>query len=291
MNIKGKTLRECIKEAEEKKVAIGHFNIADTEALHAIFNAAKGLGVPVIIGTSEGERDFVGVKQAVALVKSLREEHDYPIFLNADHTYSVDRAKEAVDAGYDAVIFDGTKLPFEENVAQMKEVADYAHSADPNIVVEGEIGYIGTSSKVLDTLPEGVDPVGAVTTEEEIARYVKETGVDLVAPAVGNLHGMLKDGKNPELNIEQIGKLRKAGGVPMVLHGGSGISDDDFRSAIQAGIAIVHINTEIRIAYREGIEEVIKDKPDEIAPYRLLKRGVENMQEVVEKRLRLFNNI
>ncbi|NQV92942.1 class II fructose-bisphosphate aldolase [Candidatus Kaiserbacteria bacterium] len=286
-----KTLRECIKEAEEKKVAIGHFNISDTEGLHAIFNAAKKLNVPVIIGTSEGERDFIGVKQAVALVKSLREEYDYPIFLNADHTYSVERAKEAIDAGYDAVIFDGTKLSFEENIAHMKEVVEYARSINPEIVVEGEIGYIGTSSKMLDELPEGVDPVGAVTTEEEIVTYVKETGVDLTAPAVGNLHGMLKSGKNPELNIEQIALLRKTGGVPMVLHGGSGISDDDFKAAIQAGIAIVHINTEIRVAYREGIEEVIKENPDEIAPYRLMKKGVENMTEVVEKRLRLFNNL
>ena len=286
-----KTLRECISEAEANKVAIGHFNISDTEGLHAIFNAARTLNVPVIIGTSEGERDFVGVKQAVALVKSLREEHDYPIFLNADHTYSIEKIKEAVDAGYDAVIFDGTKLPFEENLAKTKEAVEYARSVNPEIIVEGEIGYIGTSSKVLDELPEGVDPVGAVTTEEEVTRYVKETGVDLVAPAVGNLHGMLKYGKNPELNIGQISTLRKAGGVPMVLHGGSGISDEDFRAAIEAGISIVHINTEIRIAYRKGIEEVIKENPDEIAPYRLMKKGVEGMAEVVEKRLRLFNNL
>lgn len=286
-----KTLRENIAEAETNKVAIGHFNISDTEGLHAIFNAAKKINVPVIIGTSEGERDFVGVRQAVALVKSLREEYNYPIFLNADHTYSVERIKEVVDAGYDAVIFDGTKLPFEENVEETKKAVEYARSVNPDIIVEGEIGYIGTSSKVLDELPEGVDPTGAVTTEEEVAQYVKETGVDLVAPAVGNLHGMLKGGRNPELNIEQISLLRKAGGVPMVLHGGSGISDNDFNSAIKAGIAIVHINTEIRVAYRKGIEEVFKEKPDEIAPYRFLKGGVEGMTEVVEKRLRLFSNL
>ncbi|HEC32893.1 MAG TPA: class II fructose-bisphosphate aldolase [Candidatus Kaiserbacteria bacterium] len=286
-----KTLREYVTEAESNKVAIGHFNISDTEGLHAIFNAARKLDVPVIIGVSEGERDFVGVKQAVALVKSLREEYNYPIFLNADHTYSVERIKEVVDAGYDAVIFDGTKLSFEENIAETKKAVEYARSVNPEIIVEGEIGYIGSSSKVLNKLPEGVDPVGAVTTKEEITRYVKETGVDLVAPAVGNLHGMLKGGKNPKLNIEQIAVLREAGGVPMVLHGGSGISDDDFRSAIKAGITIVHINTEIRIAYREGIERVLKEKPDEIAPYRFLKGGVDGMEEVVEKRLRLFNSL
>lgn len=286
-----KTLRECITDAEARKVAIGHFNISDTEGLHAIFNAARKLNVPVIIGTSEGERDFVGVKQAVALVKSLREEYKYPIFLNADHTYSVERAKEAIDAGYDAVIFDGTKLSLEDNVLQTKEVVTYARSVNPDVLVEGEIGYIGTSSKVLDELPAGVDPEGAITTKEEIAQYVRETGVDLVAPAVGNLHGMLKGGKNPALNISAIKELRNAGGVPMVLHGGSGISDEDFRSAIEAGISIVHINTEIRVAYREGIEEVLKDDSHEIAPYRLMKKGVENMSSVVEKRLQLFGNL
>ncbi len=286
-----KSLREYVAEAEVNKVAIGHFNISDTEQLHAIFNTAKKLNLPIIIGTSEGERDFVGVKQAVALVKSLREEHNYPIFLNADHTYSLERVKEVVDAGYDAVIFDGTKLPFEENIAETKKAVEYARSVDANIIVEGEIGYIGTSSKVLDELPKGVDPEGAVTTEEEVSRYVKETGVDLAAPAVGNLHGMLKGGKNPMLNIEQIVKLRKAGGVPIVLHGGSGISDEDFRSAIEAGVSTIHINTEIRIAYREGIEEALKENPDEIAPYRFMKKGAENVAKVVEKRLRLFNNI
>ncbi|MEX0652036.1 MAG: class II fructose-bisphosphate aldolase [Candidatus Paceibacterota bacterium] len=286
-----KTLREHIAEAEVNKVAIGHFNISDTEGLRAIFTAAKKLNVPVIIGVSEGERDFIGVQQAVALVKSLREEHNYPIFLNADHTYSVERAKEAIDAGYDAVIFDGTKLLLEDNIAQTKEVVDYAHGVNPDILVEGEIGYIGTSSKVLNELPEGVDPEGAVTTAEEITQYVQETGLDLVAPAVGNLHGMLKGGKNPALNIEAIKALRISGGVPMVLHGGSGISDEDFTTAIKTGISIVHINTEIRVAYREGIEAVIKNNPDEIAPYRLMKKGVENMTEVVEKRLRLFNNL
>src|SRR3990172_8718319 len=116
-----KTLREVIRDAESNHVAVGHFNISNIEGLWAIFHAARNLKLPVIIGTSEGERDFVGVKQAVALVKSLCEEFDYPIFLNADHTYSFDRVKEAIDAGYDSVIFDGAKLSFEENVVLTKQ--------------------------------------------------------------------------------------------------------------------------------------------------------------------------
>jgi len=122
-------LREVIAEAEDKKVAIGHFNISDTGQLWGIFNAARTVGVPVIIGVSEGERDFIGLHQAVALVRSLREEFDFPIFINADHTYSLDRVKEAIDAGCDAVIFDGNKVSHEENISISKQCVEYAHGS------------------------------------------------------------------------------------------------------------------------------------------------------------------
>ncbi|MBI2108635.1 MAG: class II fructose-bisphosphate aldolase [Parcubacteria group bacterium] len=287
-----KTLREIIVDAEKNKVAIGHFNISNLETLWGIFNAARKLNVPVIIGTSEGERDFVGVRQAVALVKSLREEFDYPVFLNADHTYSFERVKEAVDAGYDAVIFDGTKLPLAENIKITKQCVEYARSVNKHILVEGELGYIGTSSKLLDAIPEGAAVRDEMLTKpKEFSQFIKETGVDLAAPAVGNLHGMLKSGKNPNLNISRIQELRVAGGVPLVLHGGSGISDEDFKNAIAAGISIVHINTEIRVAYKSGVQMGIQENPDEIAPYKFIKEAVRAVEEVVEKRLKLFNNL
>ena len=303
-----KTLRDVIKESENKKVAIGHFNISNLETLKGIFAAARSLSapaslasqekraaqkldVPVIIGTSEGERKFVGVKQAVALVKSLREEFDYPIFLNADHTYSFEGVKEAVDAGYDAVIFDGTKLPLEENIKITKQCVEYAKSVNPDILVEGEIGYIGSSSKLLDEVPEGAQiNEEALTKPEELKQFVKETGVDLVAPAVGNLHGMLKHGKNPALDIKRIEELREAGGVPVVLHGGSGITDEDFVKAIKAGISTVHINTEIRIAYKQAVQMALQENPDEITPYKYMKKVVQAVEKVVEERIKLFNS-
>ncbi|MDP3726003.1 MAG: class II fructose-bisphosphate aldolase [bacterium] len=284
------SLKEIIAAAEQKKVAIGHFNISNIEALWGIVFAAKKLNVPVIIGTSEGERDFVGVKQAVALVKSIREELGHPIFLNADHTYSFEKVKEAIDAGYDAVIFDGAQLPLEENIKITKQCVEYARSVNPDIIVEGEIGYIGSSSKLLDEIPEGAGVIGkALTKPEELKRFVKETGVDLVAPAVGNLHGMLKSGKNPALDIKRIKELREAGSVPLVLHGGSGITDDDFRKAIKAGISIVHINTEIRVAYKKALQLSLQESEDEVAPYKLLKPARDAVERVVEERLKLFN--
>lgn len=282
-------LLELIKEAEARNVAIGHFNISDLAALRAIVRAAKELGVPVIIGVSEGEREFIGVKQVAAIVKSFRES-GMPIFLNADHTYSLEKIKEAVAAGFDAVIFDGAKLPLEENIKKTKEVVDYVKSINPEMIVEGEIGYIGTSSKILESVPEGAAVKAEdLTKPEEAARFVKETGVDLLAPAVGNLHGMFSNAPNPALNIGRVKEIRKASGVPLVLHGGSGITDSDFSASIKAGISVIHINTEIRLAWHDGIVAALKENPQEIVPYKILPKAEMAVYEVVKNRLVLFN--
>ena len=286
-----KTLKQIIKEAEEKNIAIGHFNISNIEGLWAIFNSAKELNVPVIIGASEGEREFFGTKQVVDVVKSLREEFDYPIYCNADHCHSFDSLKNAVDSGFDAVIFDGSKLSLEENIEITKKCVEYAKSINPDILMEGEIGYIGGSSKILDEIPEGVALGEMMTTTEDAKRFVDKTGVDLFSPAVGNLHGMLKNTKNPELNIERIKEIKEAVEIPLVLHGGSGISDEDFVKAIENGISVVHINTEIRLAYRQALEKSLKENPDEIAPYKIMKPVVDSMKEVVKNRLELFSGM
>ena len=286
------SLRETIKKAEEKGVAIGHFNISDSTQLWGIFNAAHTLNVPVIIGTSEGEQDFIGGKQAVALVRSIREAYDFPIFLNADHHYSLESVKEAIDLGYDSVIFDGNKVSYDENVAIAKAAVLYARSSGRDVLVEAELGNIGQSSKLLDEIPEGAEITEEMMTKpDQLKAFVDATCVDLIAPAVGNLHGMLKHGKNPNLSIPRIKELRETGNIPMVLHGGSGISDDDFRGAIDAGMGIVHINTEIRRAYRDGIQKYLNENPEEIAPYRYLKQGRDELETVVTERLRLFNKM
>ena len=290
------TLLEIIKDAETRKIAIGHFNISDLTALKAIVAASAELNLPVIIGLSEGERDFVGVKQAMALIKSLREEYsaraiNIPIYLNADHTYSLERIKEVVEAGFDSVIFDGAKLSFEENIIRTKEVVRYIKSVRPEVVVEGELGYIGTSSEILSEIPAGASMEGNLTKPEDAARFVKETGIDMLAPAVGNIHGMFKNIPEPHLDIERIKAIRIAAGVPLVLHGGSGTSDADFTAAINAGISLIHINTEIRLAWRKGIEGSMQMSPDEVAPYKLLKESYKNIYDVVTARMRLFNNL
>jgi fructose-bisphosphate aldolase, class II len=292
MNTNSRTLRQAVAEAREKKVAIGHFNISNMEGLWGVFRAAQSLGVPVIIGVSEGERDFVGVRQAAALVRSLREQYDYPIFLNADHTYSFDRVKEAIDAGFDSVIFDGAKLPFEENVRLTKQCVEYARGCGRDVLVEGELGFIGQSSKILDAIPEGVDlGDGSLTDPAKAKEFVEQTGVDMLAPAVGNFHGMLRGGVDPKLNIKRVQAIAHATGVPLVLHGGSGNSEDDFKQSIAAGISIVHINTEIRVAYKQGLMKGLQENPDEVAPYKFLRESVKAVEEVVMKKLQMFNNI
>ncbi|MEK7461541.1 MAG: class II fructose-bisphosphate aldolase [Patescibacteria group bacterium] len=281
-----KTLREYLTWAEEKRVALGHFNISDSEGFKAVVEVAKKLNVPVIIGVSEGERDFIGLAEAVSLVKTART-NGFPVFINADHTYSIEKAKLAIDAGVDSVIIDEAEKQYEENIKLTKKVVDYARARGTGTMVEGELGFIGQSSKVINELPRGVSEK-TQTDPQEAAKFVLETGVDLFAPSVGNVHGIIKTG-NPKLNIGRIKSIKKKVEVPLVLHGGSGISDDDFSAAIDAGIRIIHINTELRIAYKEGIEEGIKS--DEIAPYKFLAEGVEEMKKVINKRLRLFNKL
>jgi fructose-bisphosphate aldolase class II len=289
-----KSLRESIKEAEEKKVAIGHFNISNLEGVWAVFNSARKLGVPVIIGVSEGERDFVGVRQIRAIVTSLQEEFDYPIYLNADHTYSFERVKEAVEAGYDSVIFDGAKLSFDENVKITKQCADfikdYNHKNGTDILLEAEFGYIGQSSKILDGVPDGVSiDEGNLTDSQQAKEFVESTGVDLFAPAVGNIHGMFRGGVDPALHIDLVKEIKDVVKVPLVLHGGSGNSKEDFQNSIKNGISIVHINTELRVAFRKGLELGLEEKKDEVAPYKFLKRSREEMEKLVEEKLKLFN--
>ena len=279
------TLREAIESAREKGIALGHFNVSDSNQFNAIVAASVAADMPVVVGASEGERKFFGVRALAALVASARGS-GAPVYLNADHTYSIELIKEAIDAGFDAVIFDGSHLPLEENIAQTRTAVAYARGCGREVLVEGEIGRIGTSSKLLEKAPDDIDK--ELTSPDEAARFVRETGVDLLAPAVGTMHGRLKSGEMPRIDTKRIEEIREAVGVPLVLHGGSGSTDGDFVAAVKAGIALVHINTDIRVAYRKGIEAGLAKDVDEIAPYRFLVPGVEGVKQATERYIRMF---
>jgi len=282
-----KTLREYIKEAEEKKVAIGHFNISNLEGFHGVYNAAKKLNVPVIIGLSEGEEDFVGRNEAIGMIKQIREKENFPIFLNADHHYSFERVKLAVDAGFDSVIFDGANLSFDENVKLTKQCVEYIKNVNPTMLIEAELGYIGSGSNIKYTIPKGA---GIKTIPEDAKRFVELTGIDMLAPSVGSIHGIIKSGE-PHIDEKLVAEIKKATGIPLVLHGGSGLRDEDFTNAIAAGISIIHISTEIRLAYDETLIKSIIDNPKETTPYKILEPTVDAIEKIVEARLKLFNGI
>lgn len=283
------SLKQTIASAKEGKYALGHFNFSTMDNLHAVISGAISVDVPAVVGLSEGERDFFGIEEAVATIKAVRERTNYPIFLNADHTYSFERVKEVIDAGFDSVIFDGTELESAENIRITKQCVDYAHAQSREVLVEAEIGYIGKSSKMLDSIPDdAATTLDDMPSVAEIQNFVAQTGVDLIAPAVGNIHGMLKNAPNPRLAIDHIRDISTNVAAPIVLHGGSGIADDDFRQAIQAGVAMVHINTEMRKAWKEVLVSTLAQDPDEVAPYKMMRPSQKAVQAVVEGRLRLF---
>jgi fructose-bisphosphate aldolase class II len=285
-------LKELILEANQNFKVIWHFNVSDISMIRAIFDVAYNLKKPVILGVSEGERNFFGVSQIVALVKSLRAEYNFPIFLNADHSHSFETAKQAIDLGFDAVIFDGSRLSLEENISETRRVVEYKNKINPDILIEGELGYIGAHSEVLKDLPEGavINP-DFFTKPEEAKNFILQTGVDLFSPAVGNVHGIiLKNGQvlNPKIDTERIFEIKKQTNAPLVLHGGSGIPENDFILAVKSGINIIHISTELRLAWRNSIEEFLKQNIEELAPYKILSSSYSAVYKIIEKYLKLM---
>jgi fructose-bisphosphate aldolase, class II len=265
------TLRNVLERAQSNGIAVGHFNVSDLVLLKAVSAAAEELNVPVIVGASEGERKFMGVAQLAALVKSLREENGFPIFLNADHTHSLDSAIAAAKAGFDSIVFDLSALPLEANIRQTKQALETLKSINPAILVEGEIGGIGTGSEIHESAP---DRSKYLTTPQEAKEYVERTGVDILAPAVGNMHGMLQTmvqgNVRKRLDLARIREIKDATGCLLTIN-------------------IVHINTELRVAWRQGLEDALAKNPHEVVPYKLLPTAEESVKQVVLERLRLFN--
>jgi len=282
-------LKDLLKKASESDYALGHFNFSTLEILRAIVQVCQNVKSPVFVGTSEGEAKFVGYKQAVALVKAWREETGLPVFLNADHHKTFESAKGAIDAGYDSVQIDEMSLSLEENMEMSRKVVEYAKSVNPNISVEGGLGYIRGSSEVhkekIEVKPEDM------TTPEEAKRFVEETGVDRLAIVFGNIHGVSLAG-NPRLDIGRLKEIRYAiPDVPLTLHGGSGIKDEDIKATLPHGMSNIHVNTEIRVAYTNALRGRLLSDPDQTTPYKYMDTAVAAAQGVVEGKLKLFGAV
>lgn len=284
-----KNLKYYFDKAQREKWAIGQFNFSDYSQMRAIVNKAAELRSPIILGTSEGESKFFGLVEAVALRKVLRKKTNLPIFLNLDHGKSFEYLKQAVEAGYDMVHFDGSKLPLEENIKITKEVKNYARWR--GVLVEGEVGSIGTDSSKLYAEKFEIKEEN-LTNPKEAKEYVDKTGVNLLTISFGNFHGIEISGIDPNLRLDLLEKIKKeiANKVPMVMHGGSGTPDDDVRQAIKLGIVKVNVNTELRLAFSGNLRRALTEYPEEITPYKFLLRAQLSVEKVVERKIKLFDS-
>jgi fructose-bisphosphate aldolase, class II len=282
---------ELINEYKRAGKAIAHFNISNLDQARAICEVAEELKQPVIIGASEGERAYMGVAMVRTIIDELNQEYTVPIFLNADHTYSLEKVEEVIEAGYDSVIVDGAKLPYEENVALVKQCVDavraYESKTGKRVLIEAELGYIGQSSSLNSALPEGVSEAN-LTTADQAKDFILRTGIDMFAPAIGNVHGMLIDAVEPALHIDRLQEISAVVDAPLVLHGASGNTDEDLKNSIDNGVAIIHINTEIRKAFRDGEMNYLAEHPNEVAPYKFGHEGQEEMKKVVRAKMQLY---
>lgn len=263
-----KNLKYYLNKAKKEKWAIGQFNFSTLEQLRGIMKAAANMKSPVILGTSEGEIKFLGIKEAIALVEILKIKYKVAAFLNLDHGKDMDLIKEVVDFGYSGVHFDGSLIKLKKNIQYAKKVAVLAHSK--GLIAEGEIDDI--NAKVL-------------TGPKEAEEFVKKTNIDSLAIAIGNIHGYHKD---VSLDIERVKEMSSNIKVFLVLHGGSGVSAGQIKKAIRAGISKININTELRIAWRQGIEKGFKR--EEIKPYNVLPEAENAVQKKVEEKIKLFNS-
>lgn len=277
-----------LKSARKGGWAIGQFNFSTMEIMRAIFQAAEKLKSPIIIGTSEGESGFFGIDEAVALKDLFSKKYGVPALLNLDHGKSLDYIKKVVDAGYDLVHFDGSKLPLEENIKITKEVVDYAHKK--GVLVEGEVGIIGGSSVVYKERIEAKEE--DLTDPKEAKFFLEKTKVDCLAINVGTFHGMESSGPSPHIHLSRLKEIREEikNKAFLVLHGGSGTPEEDIKEAIKLGIVKININTESRLAFTNAIKKSFQENEAEIVPYKFLLPSIISVQQVVEEKINLFNS-
>jgi fructose-bisphosphate aldolase class II len=251
--------------------------------------AGKSFDCPIIVGLSEGERKFMNSRRMVNLIKDIRNRENYPIFINADHTHDIDGVKMAIDDGFDSIVVDGSKLSIEDNINFVKEARNYAKKVDSSILIEGEIGFIGDSSKMLDEAPVDVkDLDGFLTKVEDAKRFVSETKVDLFSPSLGTIHGMMRAGNDPQVSTQRISEIKEVVDCPLVLHGGSGTNDEVLEKSVKAGISVVHISTELRLVFRQGLSISLSQNLDEIAPNKYMNEAMTKVKDVVCKKLKIF---
>ncbi len=268
-------LNDVLRPAQQGHYAVGLFNTTDTDMLQAAIEAAEEMRAPIIIGTAEvllpyGELQLIA-PSVIAAAKRAR----VPVVVHYDHGLTFDRCMEALRLGFSSVMYDASAKPYAQNIQETREIVRIAHAF--GVTVEGEIGHVGSA--------DGSDPAGEdrYTTLQEATDYLRDTGVDALAIAIGTAHGAYKTA--PKLSFDRLAQIRAAVDAPLVLHGGSGLSDDDFRRAVQGGIAKVNIFTDLCLAGMAAQKQAVAEKLDYLSARNLKKDAI---REAVMKKMALF---
>ncbi len=265
-----------LKNARTGGYALGAFNTNNLEATKAICAAARESNHPIIIQTTPGAIKYAGLKQIFQIVKTEIEELGIKAAIHIDHAKDFEIIKDCIDMGYRSVMFDGSKLSFEENVAITKKVVEYGHPK--NVAIEAEIGVIGTEEGGVDT------GLGALSDPEQTLKFIQLTGIDSVAVSIGNEHGA-PNGEH--IDVELLREIARIIPIPLVLHGASGLSDEEVKIAIGLGVSKINIDTNIRKAFISGMRDI----PEEAKDYRdILNKSMSNIEEVVKGKINLFRN-
>jgi fructose-bisphosphate aldolase, class II len=277
------SMKEMLIKAKAEGYAVGQFNLNNLEFTQAILQAAEAEKSPVILGVSEGAARYMGgFKTVVKMVEGLLEDYKItvPVAIHLDHGSSFEKCKEAIDAGFTSVMIDASHHPFEENVATTSKVVEYAHSK--GVSVEAELGTVGGQED--DVVAEGViyaDP-------KECEELVKRTGIDCLAPALGSVHGPYKG--EPQLGYPEMEAIGIATGLPLVLHGGTGIPTNDIQKSISLGTAKINVNTENQIASAKAVRETLAAKPEEYDPRKYLGPARDAIKATVIGKMREFGS-
>lgn len=275
-------LSHILKRADEGGWAVGAFNCNNMEIVQAIMRAAAAENAPVILQASQGAIKYAGLDFIVAMVRQAVAETRVPVALHLDHGTSFGQVVRCLRAGFSSVMFDGSQLPFAENVAQSRRVVETAHLV--GVSVEAELGRIGGTEDDIH-----VDEGDALFTDPEEAReFVAQTGVDALAVAVGTAHGRYKG--VPKLDFERLRAIRARVPVPLVLHGSSGVPGEAIREAVRLGVSKVNIDTDIRQRFTDAVRRVLAADPREIDPRRVLGPAREAATEVIREKIRLFGS-
>ncbi|WP_037035710.1 ketose-bisphosphate aldolase [Pseudovibrio sp. JE062] len=277
--VSGKTM---IQHAWENGYAIGAFSAHNAESIRAILTAAEEERAPIMIQVGQKVINTLGLYQMKDMIDTFMRDITVPVCIHLDHSRQFEQTMEATRAGFQSVMFDGSGFPFEENTKTTKAVADVAHAL--GIGCEGEIGKIGGTED--DITVDEADAM--ITTVEEAQEFVEKTGVDYLAISVGTAHGVYKS--EPKLAFERIKEIKEQVKKPLVLHGGSGVPDEQVKKAVELGVAKVNVDTELRQAFTLGVQEVFANDPEEFHLAHSLGRGEEVMKQKVKEKIRVFGS-